>query len=139
MSLNTHAETFRAEPWQHPKPGWIVLIILGFLISWPLGLLILGVLLMTGRLDGWKQAGFDLWQERIRPMRRPGTWWQPPSSGNNFFDEYRSETLRRLEEEEKEFHEFLKRLRAAKDKSEFDQFMADRRNQSATTPQSPQN
>ena len=58
-----------------------------------------------------------------------GTWWQPPrSSGNRAFDEYRSETLRRLEEEQKEFHEFLDRLRMAKDKSEFDQFMAERRN-----------
>ena len=65
-------------------------------------------------------------------MRSPGTWWQPQSSGNNAFDDYRSETLRRLEEEEKEFRDFLNRLRAAKDKSEFDQFMADRRNQSGT-------
>ena len=38
------------------------------------------------------------------------------------------ETLRRLEDEQREFREFLDRLRMAKDKSEFDQFMADRRN-----------
>jgi hypothetical protein len=37
------------------------------------------------------------------------------------------ETLRRLEEEQKEFRDFLERLRHAKDKAEFDQFMADRR------------
>jgi hypothetical protein len=43
------------------------------------------------------------------------------------FDEYRRETLRRLEEEQKEFQEYLDRLRAAKDKSEFDQFMSERR------------
>jgi hypothetical protein len=53
-----------------------------------------------------------------------------PSSGNRAFDEYRSETLRRLEDEQKEFHDFLDRLRMAKDKAEFDQFMADRRNRS---------
>jgi hypothetical protein len=49
------------------------------------------------------------------------------SSGNNAFDEYRMETLKRLEEEEREFRSFLDRLRRAKDKAEFDQFMADRR------------
>jgi hypothetical protein len=49
------------------------------------------------------------------------------STGNRAFDEYREETLRRLEEEANEFHAFLKRLRHAKDKAEFDQFMAERR------------
>jgi hypothetical protein len=50
-----------------------------------------------------------------------------PPSGNAAFDEYRAETLRRLEEEQKEFVEYLERLRRAKDKAEFDQFMAERR------------
>ena len=49
------------------------------------------------------------------------------SSGNRAFDEYRAETLRRLEEEQREFNEFLDRLRHAKDKAEFDQFMAEMR------------
>jgi hypothetical protein len=48
------------------------------------------------------------------------------SSGNRAFDEYRTETLRRLEEEQREFKEFLDRLRHAKDKAEFDEFMAER-------------
>ena len=34
--------------------------------------------------------------------------------------------LRRLEEDQKEFSEFLDRLRRARDKAEFDQFMAER-------------
>lgn len=42
------------------------------------------------------------------------------------FDEYRSETLRRLEEEQRAFVEFLDRLRRARDQAEFDQFMAER-------------
>ena len=53
------------------------------------------------------------------------------SSGNRAFDEYRSETLKRLEDEQREFREFLERLRFAKDKTEFDQFMADRRDRPA--------
>jgi hypothetical protein len=48
------------------------------------------------------------------------------STGNRAFDEYRAETLRRLEEEANEFQAFLQRLRHAKDKAEFDQFMAER-------------
>lgn len=54
------------------------------------------------------------------------------SSGNHAFDEYKSETLRRLEEEQKEFGSFLERLRFAKDKAEFDQFMAERRGRPPT-------
>ena len=61
-------------------------------------------------------------------MARRPVDWRTPTSGNRAFDEYRSETLRRLEEEQREFREFLDRLRFAKDKTEFDAFMAERRN-----------
>lgn len=50
------------------------------------------------------------------------------SSGNTAFDAYKSETLRRLEDEQENFESFLQRLRESKDKSEFDQFMDDRAN-----------
>ena len=64
--------------------------------------------------------------------RLPG--FGPPSSGNRAFDEYRMETLRRLEEEQTEFRDFLDRLRHAKDKEEFDQFMAQHRTASDAAP-----
>ena len=48
------------------------------------------------------------------------------SSGNASFDAYRQEMLQRLEEEQKNFKAFLERLRDARDKEEFDQFMEDR-------------
>lgn len=51
---------------------------------------------------------------------------QPQTSGNQAFDEYRAETLRRLEEERRAFQEYLDRLRMAKDRAEFDEFMAER-------------
>jgi hypothetical protein len=77
------------------------------------------------------------WQNGAARTQGPGTWWQPQqSSGNRAFDDYRADTLRRLEEEQQEFRDFLDRLRMAKDKSEFDQFMADRRNRPA--PEAPQ-
>jgi hypothetical protein len=43
--------------------------------------------------------------------------------------------LRRLEEEQREFVEFLDRLRFAKDRAEFDQFMADRRSRPQPGPE----
>ena len=49
------------------------------------------------------------------------------TNGSPAFDEYRAETLRRLEREQGEFHEFVEHLRMAKDKAEFDQFIAERR------------
>ena len=58
-------------------------------------------------------------------------------SGNRAFDEYRAETLRRLEDEEKEFREFLNQLRFAKDKAEFDDFLANRRPPAPPEPDAP--
>jgi hypothetical protein len=112
------------------KPAWIALMILGFIVYWPVGLALLAFLAWSGRMACWRGRGMSRWHEGAGGMRSAGTWWQPPhrSSGNRAFDDYRTETLRRLEEEQREFHDFLDRLRMAKDKSEFDQFMAERRN-----------
>jgi hypothetical protein len=49
------------------------------------------------------------------------------TNGSPAFDEYRAETLRRLEREQGEFQQFVEHLRMAKDKAEFDQFIAARR------------
>jgi hypothetical protein len=109
------------------KPAWIALMILAFMWWWPVGLAILAFIIGSGRMNGWK--GVSRWQGAAAPA---GTWWQPSrSSGNKAFDDYREETLRRLEEEQREFQEFLVRLRMAKDKAEFDQFMAERRPRTA--------
>ena len=93
--------------------------------------------------------GGERWQRKMQRMeekmgrmrervRSAAAGWGPPSSGNHAFDEYRTETLRRLEEEQREFRDFLDRLRFAKDKSEFDQFMAERRNRPSRRPPQPQ-
>jgi len=107
------------------KPAWIALMVLGFIIFWPLGLAILAYIIWSGRM-GWKSGSCN-WREGAK-MGGRGTWWHPQSSGNRAFDEYRVETIRRLEEEQREFKDFLDRLRFAKDKTEFDQFMTERRN-----------
>ena len=75
------------------------------------------------------QEKMDRLRSRIERGLGAGGWWgQTPSSGNRAFDDYRTETLRRLEDEQREFKEFLERLRFAKDREEFDQFMSERRN-----------
>jgi Protein of unknown function (DUF2852) len=109
------------------KPAWIALMLLGFLYWWPVGLATLAFLIGSGRMSSWKSVGTSRWHGGMDQMRTAGTWWQPSRSGNQAFDEYRTETLRRLEEEQHEFQDFLRRLRQAKDKAEFDQFMAERR------------
>jgi hypothetical protein len=125
-------------------PGFIVLMILGFIFWWPLGLAFLAFMIWSRGMgcygnERWHRK-MERMEEKMGRMRdRMGGFggWGPPSSGNHAFDEYRAETLRRLEEEQREFRDFLERLRFAKDKSEFDQFMADRRNRPAP-PQPPQ-
>jgi hypothetical protein len=60
-----------------------------------------------------------------------GAKYDAQPTSHSAFDEYRVNTLRRLEDEQRDFQDFVSRLRAAKDKTEFDQFMADRQKQSA--------
>ena len=122
------------------KPAWIALTVLGFMAWWPLGLAVLAFAIGSGRM-GCGYRSQDRWQHKMEQMRdrmgRGGPWGFTPSSGNRAFDEYRMETLKRLEEEQKEFRDFLDRLRVAKDKTEFDQFMAERRNRPSEPPHQP--
>lgn len=48
------------------------------------------------------------------------------SSGNIAFDNYKADTIARLEEEQRAFEDFMIRLREARDKTEFDDFLDDR-------------
>ena len=131
------------------KPAWIALTILGFMVWWPLGLAILAFAIGSGRM-GCGHHGYGHWQHKMDRMQGKmdrfrermaghGFSFDAPSSGNRAFDEYRSDTLKRLEEEQREFRDFLDRLRFAKDKTEFDQFMAERRNRQMPDAQQPQN
>ena len=137
------------------KPAWIALMILGFIAWWPLGLVILafisgsangnGMLRIATTAGHWSRhgplavedgahAGQDGSHAKRMERERRRLWGRPRSSGNRAFDDYRAETLRRLEEEQREFKEFLERLRFAKDRAEFDQFMAERRDRPPEEP-----
>ena len=110
--------------------AWITLMVVSFVVFWPIGLAILGYMIWSGRMRcrtkgkvaAFNATGFGMGKGG------PGRWYRGgfPTSGNRAFDDYREETLNRLQEEHEEFQSFLEKLRHARDKSEFDQFMADR-------------
>jgi len=115
----------RSEAWldSKGKGAWIAAMVLGFVFFWPIGLAFLAYMI-------WSKRMFD------KSCSRRGSWTKHGMSamrttGNSAFDAYKTETLRRLEQEQHEFESFLERLREAKDKAEFDQFMEDRARQAS--------
>ncbi len=105
----------QAEAWldERGKGAWIIAMVLGFIVFWPVGLAILAYMIWGKQMFGGCSS---------RKMRKA----MRQSSGNMAFDAYREETLRRLEDEQAAFGAFLQRLREAKDKAEFDAFMDER-------------
>jgi predicted small metal-binding protein len=161
------------------RPAWIALMVLGFIVFWPIGLAILAYLIWSGRMGmgcGWHRHGADIEEWRQRAVervnraaehleRKRARWeerrqrWGGPhggpdgerggryggglreglrETGNRAFDEYRAEALRKLEEEADEFRAFLERLRMARDRAEFDEYIKERRNRPAGPAQDPQ-
>ncbi|MEP2642142.1 DUF2852 domain-containing protein [Roseobacter sp.] len=113
---SSHAGWFaRAEHWLDTKGqgAWIAAMVLGLVFFWPVGLAMLFYMI-------WSKRMFTSSNTKSKPM----TTTRP--SGNAAFDAYKANTLQRLEEEQQQFEAFLERLREAKDKAEFDQFMIDR-------------
>jgi len=115
----------RAETWldERGKGAWIAAMVLGFIAFWPIGLALLAYMI-------WSKQMFsrNCTARSARSSYRTAT----RSSGNSAFEAYKTETLRRLEDEQRSFEEFLERLREAKDKAEFDQFMTDRARKAPT-------
>jgi hypothetical protein len=132
--------------------GWeIAAIAAGFLAFWPVGLLALFWKMKKGELWKGSAEGETPWapfKGKGKSMAEHFKAWSNVSdvlrtnSGNQAFEEYKAAELakldemrRRLEEDQKAFAEFMERVRRAKDKEEFERFMAER----ATAPQTPQN
>lgn len=125
------------------KPQWgpltIALMVLGFIVWWPLGLAMLAYILWGENFGGSAEKAQG-WVSKQRAWVRgncgPNGHHRHGfrhSSGNAAFDDYRAEQLKRLEEERKRldeevnaFHEYMRNLRMAKDREEFDRFMRDR-------------
>ncbi|WIJ25217.1 DUF2852 domain-containing protein [Devosia sp. RR2S18] len=127
------------------KPQWspltIALMVVGFIVFWPVGLAVLGYILWGEKFGGSAEKAQGYWNKGMSwctsgKHRRNGFGqsYGFTSSGNAAFDEYRSEQLRRLEEERARldaeidaFHEYMANLNKAKDREEFDRFMNERR------------
>ncbi len=112
--------------WLFWAVAWVVVWAIA-LLFWPVALLI---------------AGWVLWRALMRGPRRSvgaqaarnGRPAAPSRKGafrHGAFEEYRQETIARLEEERQNFREFLERRRRSRDKQEFDTFMAGRRGRPA--------
>ena len=131
------------------RPDWtpatIALMILGFVVFWPLGLAMLAYILFGERLRDFKR---DVNQKADGMFagcgRHRGRYRQHFSTGNVAFDDWRRAELERLEEERRkldeevhEFHDYLRNLHMARDREEFDRFIRER--QSRQTPSTPDN
>ena len=114
----------RAESWldERGKGAWIAAMVLGFIFFWPVGLALLAYMIWSKRMFNGSCA-----------YRRNRHAHGFRTSGNTAFDAYKADTLRRLEEEQTAFESFLQRLREAKDKTEFDQFMDERAREARVT------
>jgi hypothetical protein len=117
----------RAEGWldARGKWAWIAAMVLSFIVFWPLGLALLAYMIwgkqMFASSCGSRRSAHGHDHAWGRHARRAAQ-----TTGNTAFDTYKSEALRRLEEEQEAFEAFLQRLRNSKDKAEFDAFMEDR-------------
>lgn len=110
----------RAENWldNKGKGAWIAAMVLGFIFFWPVGLALLAYMVWSKRMfnSSCRKSG-QSWSNAVTGVS---------TTGNSAFDAYKADTLRRLEDEQNNFEAFLERLRDAKDKAEFDQFMDER-------------
>ena len=127
------------------KPQWspltIALMVLGFIIFWPLGLAVLGYIIWgekfggsAEKAQGYFNTGRSWCTSNSNRSGFNGHRYASTSSGNAAFDDYRAEQLKRLEEERarldaeiEDFHEYMANLNKAKDREEFDRFMNERR------------
>lgn len=117
------------------RPAWtpatIAMMIIGFMIFWPLGLAMIAYILWGDRLDAFKDGvsrktdSFSNFGRGCAGRRR-----HSHRTGNVAFDDWRDEEIARLEEERRkleetrrEFDEHLHELRRAKDEKEFNSFM----------------
>ena len=125
------------------RPAWtpatIALMVIGFMVFWPLGLAMLAYIIWGDRLDGFKRdvnrATDGVFAGCRRGANKAHRWGHGSSrTGNVAFDDWRDKELERLAEERRklvemlaEFDEYARELRRTKDQEEFDRFMANRK------------
>ncbi|MDQ0315225.1 DUF2852 domain-containing protein [Amorphus orientalis] len=134
------------------RPAWtpltVFLMVLGFIVFWPLGLAMLAYILWGDhfhRVADDARGHFKGCSRNMRKMKDTAFAAGVGGTGNVAFDEYRERELKRLEEERRkldtmraEFDDFLRNLRRAKDQEEFDRFMSARTNGDTSPRMEPQ-
>ncbi|WP_206453785.1 DUF2852 domain-containing protein [Aurantimonas marina] len=126
------------------RPAWtpatIALMVVGFMIYWPLGLAMLAYILWGDRLESFRRDVNRSTDRFFGGLKRTGAVnpFGETRTGNVAFDEWREKELSRLDQERRrlneaaaEFESYARELRRAKDQQEFDRFMADRQNQTS--------
>ena len=121
-------------------------MVAGFVVFWPLGFIALFLKWKNGEMWKGSSSASAPWASFKAPdFSGWNAGWKSSSygfagSGNEAFDTYKREQLkrldeerRRLEDEQKAFRDFVERLRRAKDQDEFDRFMAERRSSPPAT------
>src|SRR3954470_11388003 len=91
-----------------PKPAWIALVVVSFIVFWPIGLALLIYLKWSGRMFCSRHGRYGHWntpdgrdaRQEFREWRHRHGGSRHNGSGNVAFDEYREETLRKLDEEQ---------------------------------------
>ncbi|PWL19519.1 hypothetical protein DKP76_02960 [Falsochrobactrum shanghaiense] len=130
------------------RPAWtpatIALMVLGFILFWPLGLAMLAYIIWGDRLEGFKRNVNEKTDSVFGSFRgccKNESFSFTGNTGNAAFDDWRREELERLAEERRkleearaEFETYAAELRRARDKEEFDRFMAERRTSAKRTP-----
>ena len=126
------------------RPAWtpatIALMVIGFMIYWPLGLAMIAYIIWGDRLEGFKRDANRMTDSAFGAFRKGGCGARRAATGNVAFDDWRQKELDRLAEERRkldemyqEFDAYAQELRRAKDQEEFDRFMAARRKGAAPT------
>ena len=131
------------------RPAWtpatIALMVIGFMVFWPLGFAMLAYIIWGDRLDGFKRdvnrATDGIFAGCRRGSDKAARWGHGSArTGNVAFDDWREKELERLAEERRkldemlsEFDDYARELRRAKDQDEFDRFMANRNKSTAPT------
>jgi hypothetical protein len=119
------------------RPAWtpatIALMVIGFMVFWPLGLAMLAYILWGDRLGDFKRDVNRATDGMFANCGRSRHRGYHARTGNVAFDEWRETELERIEEERRkldemreQFDEYLRELRRAKDQEEFDRFMNER-------------
>ena len=147
MTTSTYSAQARSHSLPLIRPAWtpatIALMVGGFIVFAPAGLAMLAYIIWGERFHAWRDNGGSF-REAVNSKMGSGSgskWYREAKShrhgfnatGNVAFDDWRNTELNRLAEERRkldamrdEFDGYARELRRAKDKEEFDRFMAAR-------------